>query len=821
MAQIQNTITLENNMSETLLLIQEQVTELISIFGDLTASVDSFSESMELMGLYADDVKSAFSGITESVLETNIEIDNMGLAFETAKEMSDSLRESTYSVKVGVDYVNASVDDLKSNIEGLTEQIQGLKDPFDKTQDPIERSNKSTTNLSNTLKNTTRQASSLAKALGVNPQIIKLSTTAMNGFGAATKSALGPLGLILIAVQAIITVVNLLKDSAKDESEGLDKQVDILGEIVSKRDQLRKKVEDLKKPLEDNIIYINRMNELGASRNFIKRLEEENELLGIQIGTLNTREKIQVGLSIEEASKRATELLKEQTVTLHYMQRNRHGYITGIVDDIRIVPSELKQAMIDARKAIESGDPFGEAAKQIDVYLEEVMSIADVLRNTFADQETVAALDEWVEKINALYSSIGTTVEEINQAEIISREKNIESLADYLDILKSKAIPGYQDIIKEAETLFYWNTKIDGVNAEMVYNLDELTDRENALAEAIIKAEQEWNNTLAVTKKVSLANTALISEFNDLVDQLNKLDSTLPENKKKFEDLTDQIRKLEQQIRTTNAIFDLQTKVQRGVYSTGRDVFAVAEKITSAHKSMSAALDAVNNKQGLSLEMYTELMNLSPYVLQGLFDEEGKLLDVEAAVDAVTQSYIDQQAVKQVMIVLEDAMAYALDNGESELQGYSIALKTATTNTWGLVDATMELLSVMGGFEDTGITSYVEMMKNINVSARQRAREAGGLERIEVENASGKALKVNGTVEIKGEMIKLMEDMATRRFMGGSYQNRSSISNNSPITQNIYAAPNMNENDLAKKAGLLAAEYVSDQMLSVFDNRLS
>jgi len=80
-----------------------------------------------------------------------------------------------------------------------------------------------------------------------------------------------------------------------------------------------------------------------------------------------------------------------------------------------------------------------------------------------------------------------------------------------------------------------------------------------------------------------------------------------------------------------------------------------------------------------------------------------------------------------------------------------------------------------------------------------------------VSTPGGAALRVaqQGPIEIRGEMIRLMEDVVRHRYISGTYRQAAPVTQ---ITQNIYATQGMNEEQLAKKAGYYACEFVADQM---------
>lgn len=110
----------------------------------------------------------------------------------------------------------------------------------------------------------------------------------------------------------------------------------------------------------------------------------------------------------------------------------------------------------------------------------------------------------------------------------------------------------------------------------------------------------------------------------------------------------------------------------------------------------------------------------------------------------------------------------------------------------------------------------------------------GGLryDQVMVNAPGGMALRVYDPAnrEIRGEMVRLKEDVHRRRYLSeykskgrapSSYEasrNPATVYNN--ITQNIYASPGMDEENLAKLAGQRACKYVADQILTCIQSDL-
>jgi len=271
-----------------------------------------------------------------------------------------------------------------------------------------------------------------------------------------------------------------------------------------------------------------------------------------------------------------------------------------------------------------------------------------------------------------------------------------------------------------------------------------------------------------------------------------------------------------------------------------RDTYAAAESVRNAHNAITEAIYAVNNGYGMQLDIYNQIMNLSPEYFSMLFDEWGRLRDIECAVDAVTHAQIELMGARQAHALLDAAQAWIDETGT--LSGFRTAVHSATDSVWGLVEARMadikfaekqRLLEMGMPYEwaanaamdiTRGLRQQVESIQGMMDSAHQGLGERGALGPDTINTAAGRAMVVADPANwaIRDEIVRLKEDVTTRQFASGVYQQRGMYQ--APRIQmpaiNVYATPGMNEEQLARRVAKYCASYVADEIIDAYSNDL-
>jgi len=298
-------------------------------------------------------------------------------------------------------------------------------------------------------------------------------------------------------------------------------------------------------------------------------------------------------------------------------------------------------------------------------------------------------------------------------------------------------------------------------------------------------------------------------------------------------ELGEELVKLELEIMRSAALYDAQSearqRTQERIISSYRDTYHAADSMRGAHCALNHALNGTYSETMSQLDAFNAVMNLRPSYMKKLFDEEGALVDVEEAVCRLTQAQIELMGATQAKAIIESARAWQEANGS--LAGYRATVLDATRDVWDFVDAQLALLRAGEGMEayyrNVGgvymrsyrastagasaefrdLENQIEAVRNMTTSAGAAARERGTFR-------SDGALLVSDPVnqEIRGEIIRLHEDIAERRFFGGAFQQNMPAPNISLGGISVYAAAGMDEKAVAEQAAVIATDMVAECM---------
>jgi hypothetical protein len=205
-------------------------------------------------------------------------------------------------------------------------------------------------------------------------------------------------------------------------------------------------------------------------------------------------------------------------------------------------------------------------------------------------------------------------------------------------------------------------------------------------------------------------------------------------------------------------------RVQRFIISAYEDTYDAAEQARAAHELYAEAIEHLNSAQYINLDIFNQIMNLSPDYLNFLFDETGALLDVEDAIYNVTQAQINLMGVRQANAILDAAETWIEETGS--LHGYAAAIDGATESVWDLVNARLALMEATeGGTESFGrIQRQIEMIRQMTESAAAGARITGVHRPEEIEKIKEvkEVGRIRDPLDITEESLQMLHDIATR-----------------------------------------------------------
>lgn len=711
MGVIQNTITLQNEMSAELEKIKKDIEDIVTATQSVETAFDKVYENLEFINIYFDEMSDKLSSVK----------DITGLVDEEFAKVADTISEN---VGMKISEVNEKLIETKEDILASAEAASQM-------DNNLGGISKSTTNVTKGLNQITKSSAGILKQFGLMPKELSQAMNAVQGLtmgisaavpaASSLTAALGPISLIATGVMAVVSAVQMF---TKEVDEIEEKAIPDFKEMVSHSEELTKESDKLSKKFVENIELINKLNKVGNDNTLIERLKEENELINEQTLAFEGRAALSMQTAIEDALEKSESLFKAKN-------QETYQYVDGFTAFFRKLTFQPEYDIIYTQTQ--------SAMEEFDKYMGIIESGGELTRK----------------QRNEIDKTVNSMVELTNQLRMDTTPASLE----------------YAEIFDE-------NIKRFGIGTKQLAELTETT-----------------------------------SIYSEALEIVNRIEKEFAEQQKMLE--------------ATNKIY-IQT--QKNITREFKDTFDAAEKIESAYNAMSDALDSLNSGANINLDAYNQIMNLSPQYLQYLFDENGALVDLQTAQENVTQAQTAALGVQQAMQVLDAAQKWIDETGS--LIGYKTAVMSATDSVWDLVDAQMAALSTssayarQGGWEATGIEDQINRIKQLTESAMAGVSgKAGSLERPKV-NADG-SLKVSdvSNKEIKGEMIRLMEDVTRSQYVGGAYQQRQGITvNMGGYTYN----PNVSTTELSaseranivREGAQTGAMLVSEQIMDAFAHDL-
>jgi len=528
--------------------------------------------------------------------------------------------------------------------------------------------------------------------------------------------------------------------------------------------------------------------------------------------------------------------------------------VMGIVNAI----SRFRRSSEDVDEVSESFDGLVQRAynlasesKRMAGYFETYVELIHQLEDIGASEDLLRHL-EGRSEIYATRAQAAYTIAAMTRTRIVKAAMR-ESSALLNEIFGNDTIMAYQQQIEQLyqginnvysrgdhATAEYLQRELDEMNAAKAAalerytisavseNYDDFIRVAGILAASTDEAHQlraqrinEWYEYFNVLTR---GYTGLIPLVNEFDEELEKHKATMD--------------RIEAVARATAAV---QERTQQHIIRSYRDTYAAAESLQSAHYALSHAINGTSSEYMSQLDIFNKVMNLSPEYLNFLFDERGNLLDIEDAVTAVTQSQIQLMGVRQANAILDSVEAWVSETGA--LYGYSAAIITATDSVWGFVEARMadiKLAETQRLMYETGmaygaarssasrsmlgVTQQISAIQDWTAAAGEYARNSDLVRADTINTAAGRAMVVADPANwaIRDEIVRLKEDVTTRQFASGIYQQRGPVQ--IPQIQlpsiNVYATPGMNEEQLARRVAKYCASYVADEIVDAYNNDL-
>jgi len=341
------------------------------------------------------------------------------------------------------------------------------------------------------------------------------------------------------------------------------------------------------------------------------------------------------------------------------------------------------------------------------------------------------------------------------------------------------------------------------------------------------------NEIEIATSLMRESSTLAYRELAETIDML--ADLTLYHNRhtlnaiSSVSDLCREYREITEAITEYNETIDMSAqhieRAQRHIIRSYRDTYAVAESLRDTHYALSHAINGTSSEYMSQLEIFNNIMNMSPQYLHFLFDEYGALRDVEHAVYETTQAQIELLMLRQKNAFLDTIATW--DDESETLVAFTGVVDNLTESYKDLFEWRIAALAAHEDVSEAQmaqIQNIMEMLTNFGAGASREAREGDLVRPDTINTAAGRAMVVTDPANwaIRDEIVRLKEDVTTRQFASGIYQQRGPVQ--IPQIQlpsiNVYATPGMNEEQLARRVAKYCASYVADEIIDAYSNDL-
>jgi len=478
-----------------------------------------------------------------------------------------------------------------------------------------------------------------------------------------------------------------------------------------------------------------------------------------------------VALSLDELNVRQSTLASESERLSGYLQEsvywynrlNDAGASEGLLNSLRY-RSET-QEILARHFEVQAGFALSDAYAEAFAQAQEQTRHSNVV--THYEIDRIMGDNGWYEEYRAIYGRIYET-----SAETLARlMAHSERYGVITDEVFSKMNEHAASVAENMTNLY---TSLDPLHQEYVQNSREL-----------------------------------LSQHLDMIEYFGRLPAVISDYEQEMNDLTQAITAQDQASANT----------RNHILRSYRDIYAAAESLRGNHYALSHAINGTTSEYMSQLDAFNQIMRMSPEYLNFLFNEYGALMDVEHAVYEVTQAQMELLMYRQKNAFLDTVVMWG---EEGRVLGVVASAVDNLADSYQYL-ANSRMLALAGAIGDTitqedfdRINNIMETLGTIGTSARSGVRERG------VFRHDG-ALLVSDPAnnEIRGEILRLKEDVSRRAFAVGAYrQNTPVVIQPANNTYNIYPSAGMDEEQLAKKVSSYVAQDVADLMEEAYKNDL-
>lgn len=395
-----------------------------------------------------------------------------------------------------------------------------------------------------------------------------------------------------------------------------------------------------------------------------------------------------------------------------------------------------------------------EAINSFNVTLEENQERLETLSQEYEEiktnlQQTQEELDNVKNRINEINSLGGASITKKGELAELNRQKS--ELETLLEIEKERERIKKEELLSQAETTVYQGVlspyvtedavvsgggytynvekqisadrvqQLKAISAEMI-NQQKVIDDLNAKKESGItlsKEEQEQLNTALVTYKDARDLGLEYSEaLGKELETISGLDTELEEyiysGLNPFADAikettaeTDKNIDVQQQQQDQLSTFTENLQEQQDAIS---ELASQLSEITSAYQTAVDALYEYNEQGYLSVNTYSELMQIAPEYLAMMIDETGQLYDNASGVNALYQARVREMGIKAASAQVD--LASKLQAERKSYADLTSNINLTTSSLWDYVNATMA--AQIADIKENNLEDYNALKNRIN-----------------------------------------------------------------------------------------------------------
>lgn len=413
------------------------------------------------------------------------------------------------------------------------------------------------------------------------------------------------------------------------------------------------------------------------------------------------------------------------------------GALTAVITIGSIAWSQYKQSQEEAEQARQ--ETIQNAQQEIESLesLEEQINNESLSREDLVDlihNSSISAYEDEISALEDVNEMRQAVIDKINEEKLARAQEIVDTgLTDYEEALKSQqgTTSGYDEFNESTGIRLtpYGDERLDlnnffGKDLDLTGQIQALKDYKDALIDVRSETEQgsfDWNQYTKELKNVEAGIAELEAQQEDNLDIIEEYDNALGTIGKKYDktsgkivDMTDAEKEAfeasKEAEEASNDAGDAADDASSKLYDLGNysseamnsmneatkeqqdAISALAsdiDNITSAYQTAVDALYEYNNQGYLSVDTYSQLMQVAPEYLAMMINENGQLY---ANADAVTTAY---QAKVYLMGVeaAEAQVSLAASMAANQGAGAYAALGSQAINTagslWELVKARM------------------------------------------------------------------------------------------------------------------------------------